>query len=267
MKKLFIILLSALSLTAMAQKKSVAVLTPICRDNSVNLLTTQIVRGAIETAITNSNEYEAFDRASFDQIVDEHNFQRSGAVSDSQIKHLGEMAGVDYIFVSELSSYSNYMSVIFKILNVETGKYDKSIDELIEYENPQSVKTACNKLASSFLGQEWNVDESIDAIFAVVEEMPEFPGGESALVRFASENLTYPIYAQKYGIQGRVICEFTVNKDGSIVDVKVVRSSGDPSLDKEAVRICYAMPRWKPGKQRGKPVRVKYTIPINFRLQ
>ena len=87
------------------------------------------------------------------------------------------------------------------------------------------------------------------------------------MFKYLSENVKYPVIAQENGIQGRVICQFVVNKDGKIVDVEVVRSGGDPSLDKEAIRVIKSMPPWKPGKQRGKAVRVKYTVPVNFRLQ
>ena len=110
-------------------------------------------------------------------------------------------------------------------------------------------------------------EEEEEVVFMVVETMPEFPGGQQALFKYLSENVKYPVIAQENGIQGRVICQFTVNKDGSIVDVEVVRSGGDASLDKEAVRVIKSMPKWKPGKQRGKPVRVKYTVPVNFKLQ
>ena len=110
-------------------------------------------------------------------------------------------------------------------------------------------------------------EEEEEVIFMVVETMPEFPGGQQALFKYLGENVKYPVIAQENGIQGRVICQFVVNKDGSIVDVVVVRSSGEPSLDKEALRVINSMPKWKPGKQRGKPVRVKYTLPVNFRLQ
>lgn len=112
-----------------------------------------------------------------------------------------------------------------------------------------------------------DAEEDVDVVFVVVETMPEFPGGQQALFKYLSENVKYPVIAQENGIQGRVICQFVVNKDGAIVEVEVVRSGGDPSLDKEAVRVIKSMPKWKPGKQRGKPVRVKYTVPVNFRLQ
>jgi protein TonB len=103
-------------------------------------------------------------------------------------------------------------------------------------------------------------------VFQVVEQMPEFPGGMDALMAYLSKNIKYPSIAQENNIQGRVIVEFVVNKDGSIVEPKVMRSV-DQSLDKEAMRVISAMPKWNPGKQRGKPVRVIYTVPVLFRLQ
>lgn len=103
-------------------------------------------------------------------------------------------------------------------------------------------------------------------VFVVVETMPSFPGGDAALFKYLNDNIKYPVIAQESGIQGRVVCQFVVNRDGSIVDIEVVRSI-DKSLDAEAVRVISKMPRWTPGKQRGKTVRVKYTLPVNFRLQ
>ena len=110
-------------------------------------------------------------------------------------------------------------------------------------------------------------EEEEEVIFVVVESMPEFPGGPQAMMKYIAENIKYPVIAQENGIQGRVICQFVVEKDGKVSDIQVVRSSGEASLDKEAVRVINSMPKWKPGKQRGKPVRVKYTLPVNFRLQ
>ena len=102
--------------------------------------------------------------------------------------------------------------------------------------------------------------------FDVVEEMPLFPGGPSKLFEFLAKNVNYPTEAEKANIQGRVIATFVVEKDGSISNVKVVKSV-DPLLDAEAVRVINAMPNWLPGKQNGKEVRVKYTVPISFHLQ
>jgi len=102
--------------------------------------------------------------------------------------------------------------------------------------------------------------------FVVVEKMPEFPGGMGACLKYLGQNIKYPTIAQENGIQGRVVVQFIVNKDGSIVNPVVVRSV-DPYLDKEALRVIKSMPKWTPGKQRGKAVRVKYTVPVTFRLQ
>ncbi|WP_294081128.1 energy transducer TonB [Proteiniphilum sp. UBA5384] len=109
-------------------------------------------------------------------------------------------------------------------------------------------------------------EEVTEEIFVVVEEQPEFPGGNAAMMKFLSDNIRYPVIAQENGIQGRVICNFVVERDGSITDVQVVRGQ-DPSLDKEAVRVIQQMPKWKPGKQRGSAVRVRFTLPVVFRLQ
>jgi len=103
-------------------------------------------------------------------------------------------------------------------------------------------------------------------VFDVVEQMPSFPGGQGALMSWLGSNIKYPVVAEENGVQGRVVCTFVVERDGSITDVKVVRGV-DPSLDKEAVRVLKAMPKWIPGKQNGSAVRVKYTVPVTFRLQ
>ena len=105
-----------------------------------------------------------------------------------------------------------------------------------------------------------------DDIFDVVEEMPVFPGGQTGLMEFIAKNLRYPVKAQKEGIQGRVIARFIVEKDGSVSNLAVARRSASSELDAEAIRVLSTMPKWTPGKQRGKEVRVKYTVPIAFRL-
>ena len=109
-------------------------------------------------------------------------------------------------------------------------------------------------------------EEATEEIFVVVEDQPEFPGGMSALMKFLGDNIKYPVITQENGIQGRVITNFVVERDGSITDVQVVRGE-DPSLDREAVRVIQTMPKWKPGQQRGKAVRVRFTLPVVFRLQ
>ena len=108
--------------------------------------------------------------------------------------------------------------------------------------------------------------EEENKVFDVVEQMPSFPGGTAALMAYLQKAIKYPPVAEENGIQGRVICTFVVERDGSVTDVRIAKSV-DPSLDKEAQRVVSAMPKWIPGKQNGQSVRVKYTLPVTFRLQ
>ena len=110
------------------------------------------------------------------------------------------------------------------------------------------------------------VDGNAEEVFQVVENMPEFPGGNTELMKFLAKNIKYPAEAQQKGEQGRVMVQFVVGKDGKLSDIKIMRSIS-PTLDAEAIRVIKAMPTWKPGTQRGQAVAVKYTIPISFRLQ
>ena len=147
-------------------------------------------------------------------------------------------------------------------------------DEEIEEEEIQSTEDTqeaiigpTGPVVSGPVGPVMAAEEGDEGeVFQVVEQMPEFPGGMDKLMEYLSKNIKYPSIAQENNIQGRVIMEFVVNKDGSIVEPKVMRSV-DTSLDNEAMRVIKSMPKWNPGKQRGKAVRVRYTVPVLFRLQ
>jgi protein TonB len=108
-------------------------------------------------------------------------------------------------------------------------------------------------------------EESDDEFFMVVENMPEFPGGDLGLMKYIQKNVKYPPIAKEYNITGKVYVSFIVDKSGAVTNVKVVRGV-DKNLDAEAVRVVKSLPKYKAGKQRGKPVRVMFTIPINFTL-
>lgn len=156
--------------------------------------------------------------------------------------------------------------VVTEVLNVVEDNVNlKQQDILTSEDNLKQAQTQ-SYVAPKPAVHEEEEEESAQPIFTVVEQIPEFPGGQSALLQFIAKSIKYPVIAQENGIQGRVICAFTVNRDGSVVDPQVLRGV-DPSLDKEALRVIGTMPKWTPGKQRGKPVRVKYTVPITFRLQ
>lgn len=132
--------------------------------------------------------------------------------------------------------------------NDEGGAVLKATQTIITQEPPKHEEVATSK------------------VFDVVEQMPSFPGGNSALMQYLANNIKYPVVAQENGVQGRVVVSFVVERDGSITDVNVVRGV-DPSLDREAQRVVRSMPRWNPGKQNGQAVRVKYNVPVSFRLQ
>lgn len=104
-----------------------------------------------------------------------------------------------------------------------------------------------------------------ESTYMVVEDMPEYPGGVQALMDFLKENVNYPAFCRENNIQGRVLVSFVVDKDGS-VDEPHIEKGVHPKLDEEALRIIGIMPKWKPGTQKGKPVKVKFTVPVNFRL-
>ena len=138
-------------------------------------------------------------------------------------------------------------------------------DGALQYEETMDEKTT--NLTTVYYNEKGKVVKRPKQKFEPYMQMPEFPGGQNALAEFLSANVKCPKIAQENSIEGRVIVQFVVAKDGKIENVEVVRTGGDPSLDREAVRVIKSMPRWQPGRQRGKPVRVKYTVPVNFRLQ
>ncbi len=148
---------------------------------------------------------------------------------------------------------------ITDILNIVDD--DEDLDDELEIEDVEADQDDDIEIQEVYE----EAEEYGDEVFVVVENMPQFPGGTRALNRFIAKTVKYPPLAQEHGVTGRVIVGFVIGKDGSVSDVKVLRPV-DPSLDKEAIRVIKAMPKWKPGKQRGKPVRVSYTVPINFQL-
>ncbi len=139
---------------------------------------------------------------------------------------------------------------------------DTNIDEELEIQDAEDDSENQEVPDVTDFGDYEGEDTGEAQIFQVVEDMPAFPGN---VTKWIAKNVKYPVLAMENGIQGKVYIQFVIEKDGSITDVKVVRGV-DASLDKEALRVVKAMPKWKPGKQRGKPVRVSYTLPIFFQL-
>ena len=142
---------------------------------------------------------------------------------------------------------------------------DDNEDELEEIEI--NVEPKQNEVVNEYMVPENEVEEKEEAeVFTIVDEMPQFPGGESKLMEYVSKNINYPQIARESGIQGRVFVGFVVEPDGSISNVKLLRGIGG-GCDEEALRVVNSLPKWKPGKNRGKAVRVSYQIPVFFKLQ
>lgn len=147
---------------------------------------------------------------------------------------------------------------------------DVNILNELEIEDTEADENTEIEITPIILSENLNVKEEDvfddTKIFVVVEEMPEFPGGELALRKYLNDAVKYPIIAQEAGIEGKVYVNFVIDKDGSVTDASVMRSVY-PALDNEALRVVNSMPKWKPGKQSGQYVRVSYRVPINFVLQ
>jgi len=152
---------------------------------------------------------------------------------------------------------------VVEVLNIVDDQAE--IDDELEIEDSEADDNTLINVAPVIAAKEEEEEEEAQ-VFFIVEDMPEFPGGEMALRTYIANAIKYPVIAQENGIQGKVYVTFVVGKDGSVSNASIARGV-DPSIDKEALRVINSLPKWKPGKQRGKPVNVSYTVPINFQLQ
>ncbi len=148
---------------------------------------------------------------------------------------------------------------VTEVLNIVED--DVEIEDELEIEDTEADQDTQVEIVE--IEEEEEEDEA--QVFFIVENMPTFPGGDLELRKYIAQNIQYPEIAKENGIQGKVYIQFVVNKKGKVEQVKVVRGV-DPSLDKEAIRVISNLPAWAPGSQRGKPVKVSFTVPINFQL-
>lgn len=153
---------------------------------------------------------------------------------------------------------------VVEVLNIVAD--DVEIEDELEIEDTEADEETEIDVAPVVATYETEEKEEETQIFYIVEEMPEFPGGELALRTFIAKAIKYPVVAQENGIQGKVYVSFVVGKDGRVSNARVIRSI-DPALDEEALRVVNSLPIWKPGRQQGKPVRVAFSVPISFVLQ
>jgi protein TonB len=152
-----------------------------------------------------------------------------------------------------------------QVVQISVVEDDVEVEDDINIDVEADQNTEVEEYIAPVMSQEEESEEERQ-IFMVVESMPEFPGGEASLYKFLAENIKYPQMAKESGIQGRVFVTFVVERDGSVTDVRVLRGIGG-GCDEEAIRVVKNMPKWSPGKQRGKPVRVQYNLPVKFTLQ
>lgn len=150
---------------------------------------------------------------------------------------------------------------VVEVLNIVDD--DTEIEDELEIEDSEADDETVVEVAPIVEEEE---EEAESEVFFIVEDMPQFPGGDLALRKYINTSVKYPVIAQENGIQGKVYVNFVVDKTGKVGNARIARGV-DPSLDKEALRVINTLPRWKPGMQRGKPVRVSFTVPINFVLQ
>jgi len=200
---------------------------------------------------------------------------------------------VNYPEIAQKNDIQGKVFVTFHILkdgSVTNAKVVRGVDPSLDKEALRVIKSMPNWEPGKQKGEPVNVEFTVpiafklddgktkkvdtekingsgedEPVFYIVEDMPKFPGGEDAFKKYITDHIKYPEVAKEKGIQGKVFISFIVTKDGSVQDAKVIRGV-DPSLDKEALRVVKGLPNFKPGKQRGQAVNVKYTIPVNFEL-
>lgn len=212
-------------------------------------------------------------------------------ISVNNIKVIYEKQVINYdtLYYSDLYEYGTYcrpksfdsievikkvFQPIYKVLIIGDGRnrmggYEQIREAVYVDSKYNTYKHSPHKeyiVKSNRVTERLSNTQSESKAFDVVEEMPKFPGGPNAMFEYLDKNLKYPIIAEENGVQGRVIVTFVVECDGSLSDVKVTKSV-DPSLDREAQRLVKSMPHWISGKQNGKSVRVKYTVPVTFKLK
>lgn len=211
-------------------------------------------------------------------IVDPDNLFHEGEKSTDAATNEQPTMTLTDVAASEIENIDNGDAATDVMLEESAESEEDGREEKVTRTSGANTKTEKNAYipdfavaAKSLEGHDSETRESKlakpdDKVYDVVEQMPSFPGGPAALLQYLNNNIRYPKVAQANGIQGRVTVQFVVEKDGSISGVRTMKSA-EPSLDHEAERIVRSMPKWNPGKSNGSPVRVKYFVPVVFRLQ
>ena len=247
------------------------------RRNVISMIAVLLLFAAVMVFMIAKNAYDAYQKehAVMDQVTELSALtQQKKKEAKVERKEIPVRQEQQQVVEKVKSSVKFTAPVIKKDDEVKPEDELKSQDEIM---NSKVAVGALNVVGNDESGEVLKAKEVIatepvkpkeeeNKVFDVVEQMPSYPGGMGALMQYLSSHIKYPVIAEENGIQGRVICTFVVERDGSITDVRIAKSV-DPSLDKEAMRVVSSMPKWIPGKQNGSAVRVKYTLPVTFRLQ
>lgn len=306
-------LLSYLGSSIYSNVKKVAVYI-VKSDAAMNI--GRVLGDKLVAGFTNSGRYVAIERTNsfLAQLNKEQNYQRTGAVDDNDLSRLGKQFGVQFVCVADVSDVFGEKFISARLIDVETAEVVNTYDVGGKIYDMTSCVQMANEIAKSLSkgtsqeqavddvyeptvyhvgGKEYHPGDKIpqeDDVYDFAEEDPYFlptsemidvydengkktgtreihySGNSEGLFKWLSRHIKYPAIAMEQGIEGRVVCSFIVDRDGSISDVRVVKSS-DRSLDYEAVRVLKSMPKWEPAKQGGRAVRYRYSIPLNFSLK
>jgi len=232
MKKITVLLFALLCAGIIwGQEKKVAMLEPVVKGGSVTQIEKEIILATLEEAITEFPGYKAFTRVDVNQITKELSFQQNGMVDDAQRKKIGIMSGASLICVSQLTAGTNIL-IKCSLVDVETGEIVNTANQLMK-KDENDIYDGCRKLASKLIGKD---AETIH--FEIVEEKPKFQGKEaSEFTKWINSKLTYPQAAQDNNIQGTVRVSFIVNTDGTLSDIKSIRTV-DPMLEEAVIIWC-----------------------------
>ena len=242
--------------------------------NVMSIVIMAIAAALAFAVIALKNAYEASQKAKFEQVVE--------ATTIKEVKKKAEVKRKAPVKVEQEQKVEKVKSSIkFTAPVIKKDSEVKPEEEMKSQEDLNKTSTSIgafdvkgnDEAAGVVLQAKQQIaqpeppkqEEVENKVFTTVEQMPSFPGGDAALMDWLRKNVRYPAVAEENGIQGRVVVSFVVERNGSITDVQVVKSV-DPSLDKEASRVVKSMPNWIPGKQNGSAVRVKYNVPVTFRL-
>lgn len=283
MKKiLFIPVLLAIMLfnhpDAMAQKKKVALL-PMLFEGSTQISASEknLLNSVLRSSFSTSKEYEALTRTDLASILEEYNFQSSGFVDDQQRVEIGRMSGADYICLSRLTKDGLYNYLEVSLIEATSGLISSSASAATKNERGNFMdvweQTMRNVISDLMRFEKRTHDPLLDIVgdspipFQLVEEQPSFFGcSPNGFSEWVNEHLKYPELAKEHGIQGRVMLRFTIERNGTVSEVQVLRSV-DKLLDEEAIRVVSSSPTWRPGFQRDRAVKVTYTFPVIFQLR